>query len=273
MVKIKSRERSLSSTLLSKGACLAAPVLLMASSYTDIYQRDLFRLQKPPPPVVEKEEVTPVIREPSLSEYLFLQGIIVAKPSLAVIEDRTLRTTSIYREGEELAAGKIIRIEHDRVVIRDRQGRENTLVLAAVQGPAPSPAPKEQPMDIHHAVLTPEISGEEGAEDQKIVSLQDIREITANHQEELRDLRITPVVSQGDIAGYQLTNIGRGKLAELAGRYGLQSGDVITSVNGIALESLAKINQIAGSIRPGSPVSVGILRQGKPVTITLQLTY
>lgn len=55
-----------------------------------------------------------------------------------------------------------------------------------------------------------------------------------------------------------------------AAKAGIKAGDVITSLNGKAISSFAAACQV-GTMPIGSKVELGLLRDGKPVTVTVEL--
>ncbi|AMO50505.1 peptidase Do Serine peptidase. MEROPS family S01B [Kosakonia oryzendophytica] len=56
-----------------------------------------------------------------------------------------------------------------------------------------------------------------------------------------------------------------------AAKAGIKAGDVITSLNGKPISSFAALRAEVGSMPIGSKVALGLLRDGKPVNITLEL--
>ena len=56
-----------------------------------------------------------------------------------------------------------------------------------------------------------------------------------------------------------------------AAKAGVKAGDVITSMNGKPISSVAALRAEVGSMPIGSKVALGLLRDGKPVNITLEL--
>jgi len=56
-----------------------------------------------------------------------------------------------------------------------------------------------------------------------------------------------------------------------AAKAGIKAGDVITTLNGKPVSSFAALRAEVGSMPVGSKVSLGLLREGKPVTVTLEL--
>ena len=56
-----------------------------------------------------------------------------------------------------------------------------------------------------------------------------------------------------------------------AAKAGIKAGDVITSLNGKPISSFAALRAEVGSMPIGSKVSLGLLREGKPVTVSIEL--
>jgi len=56
-----------------------------------------------------------------------------------------------------------------------------------------------------------------------------------------------------------------------AAKAGIKAGDVITSLNGKPISSFAALRAEVGSMPIGSKVSLGLLREGKPVNVSLEL--
>ncbi|MDR0969386.1 MAG: trypsin-like peptidase domain-containing protein [Lentimicrobiaceae bacterium] len=56
-----------------------------------------------------------------------------------------------------------------------------------------------------------------------------------------------------------------------AAESGIKSGDVITSVNGVSVNTIAQLQETIGQYRPGDKVDVAILRNNKPLTYRLEL--
>ncbi|EOW9561440.1 serine endoprotease DegP [Enterobacter hormaechei] len=56
-----------------------------------------------------------------------------------------------------------------------------------------------------------------------------------------------------------------------AAKAGIEAGDVITSLNGKPISSFAALRAEVGSMPIGSKVTLGLLREGKPVNVSLEL--
>lgn len=56
-----------------------------------------------------------------------------------------------------------------------------------------------------------------------------------------------------------------------AAKAGIKAGDVITSLNGKPISSFAALRAQVGTMPVGSKINLGLLRDGKPVTVNLEL--
>ena len=56
-----------------------------------------------------------------------------------------------------------------------------------------------------------------------------------------------------------------------AQKAGIKAGDIITSINDKDITSFAELRVKVGTTPPGQQVKIGLLREGKPVTVTVTL--
>ncbi|MEZ5461148.1 type II secretion system protein N [Dokdonella sp.] len=84
-----------------------------------------------------------------------------------------------------------------------------------------------------------------------------------------RNVRIDPVLNDGNITGVRVSaaNGDPGLVAKL----GLRPSDIVTAVNGVPVDSVARGQQILESLRNASSVRVTVTRDGKPAEIMVQL--
>lgn len=259
-----------------------APALIPALLATGgapaaVYQRDFFKLLPPLPPA---DGLAPIIRErppaprPE-SDFLFLQGVIVAEPSLALIEDRRTGRVDFYQEGFPVGEAVLVSILPEKVTLTGPDGEEFTLFLALMfSGPAQPAAPASPSPDtrvsVPEAVAAPE-PPESAAVTPVAVSLSELTREIPRVSEDLGRLQVTPVVSGGRVAGYQVRNFGSGALAEMAARFGFRNGDIVTMVNGTAVTRLSDIAGMYRSVGPGSAVKVRVLRDGSEIDLSFQV--
>ncbi|HET9484024.1 MAG TPA: type II secretion system protein GspC [Xanthomonadales bacterium] len=81
-------------------------------------------------------------------------------------------------------------------------------------------------------------------------------------------VQILPVTENGRFVGVRLT---AGRELPIIARLGLQPDDVVTSINGIALDGPARAQQIAESLKSAESASVTVRRNGKTETLSVSL--
>lgn len=100
-------------------------------------------------------------------------------------------------------------------------------------------------------------------------TLQLRRQIEQHPQSLSRFMRLRAVVQNGQLKGYRVFP---GEDPELFRKAGLQPGDIVTSVNGIDLNNPRNGLRAISRLRDASgPVSLVVLRQGKPVHLTVNV--
>ncbi len=83
------------------------------------------------------------------------------------------------------------------------------------------------------------------------------------------NMQLQPVFSDGELRGVRL---GGGASNPLAAAYGLGADDVVTAVNGIHLDSIARGQQLFQQLRNAKHVQLTIQRNGQPQTIDIDLS-
>jgi len=83
-----------------------------------------------------------------------------------------------------------------------------------------------------------------------------------------RRVQVTPVIDNGRIAGVRVSAADD---AALMARLGLRPSDIVTAVNGVPVDSVARGQQILESLGSATDVRVTVTRDGAPVEITMKL--
>ena len=94
------------------------------------------------------------------------------------------------------------------------------------------------------------------------------QKLLTDPQSVMNTLRAQPYRSGGRLAGYRIFP---GNDKTLFGKLGLQPGDVVTAVNGIALDSPLKGLEVMKNLSDASEVSVDVLRNGVSQTYMVPL--
>lgn len=84
----------------------------------------------------------------------------------------------------------------------------------------------------------------------------------------MRQINAQPVMENGRMAGVRLSG---GPNAVLVAQLGLQPSDIVTSINNVPLDSMARANQVVQSLTNANRVTVTVNRDGKPVTLSVNI--
>jgi general secretion pathway protein C len=205
---------------------------------------------------------------------LILRGTLAEadpKAGIAVIADAGNGERS-WRVGEEVTAGvRLVAVYADRVVVA-RDGGEETLNLVRDTQLAPADIVRPTPARVTGGV---EPSANGGARPAASVGAkapatwqQTVDRLRRNPAELMKRVQVVPVLDGGKLSGVRLS---AGTDVGLLNQIGLESGDVVTSVNGTPVDSIERGQQIMSTLGNASSVRVTVLRQGKPTDITVGL--
>jgi len=84
-------------------------------------------------------------------------------------------------------------------------------------------------------------------------------------------LRVQAVTAQGKLQGFRVYPGGRNSLA-VFGQLGLRAGDLITHINGTALDDMNRSQEVLQTLSNAASASVTVLRSGQPTEVNLNLT-
>jgi general secretion pathway protein C len=188
-------------------------------------------------------------------------GVIVCRDgarSVAVLRsgERT-RTVSI---GETAFGGRLIAIAADGVALEFDGQRVD---LRLTPGPA-APAAFTLPPPTQTTSRSSESDSPPRAMDRRDVE----RRLSQEVPRILAETTAVPVLDEGRVAGLALTRVPEGSLLTDAG---LRAGDVITEINGTAIDSLATLMALYPRLQSASELRATVLRNGTPVAISVTL--
>ncbi len=202
--------------------------------------------------VVAPEPV--VTSAPDTQLNLFLRGLVSSddeRGARAIIAAPD-NTELPYAIGDPLPGDATLKqIRTDRVILL-RNGRYETLRL-----------PRETSGATMDDDSPDSVSFDSGAD------LRTYREMVLQDPSALNNLmRLIPLTEGGRFKGYRLIP---GRDARVLARFGLQPGDVVTNVNGIQLDTPSKGAEALQSLATSDVVSVTIMRNGMPQSLTLRM--
>jgi general secretion pathway protein C len=185
---------------------------------------------------------------------LRLEGVILAgngANSMAVIVSGDQRGS--YRAGDTLPAGANVLVDsiaRDHVVIDNRGQRE---VLWLFEGAETTPAAGTAITGNAAGFVLPPGS------DQRVVR-------TAARLAEI--ISVAPEQVNGQLVGYRVTPGAR--LKEFV-QLGFETNDIVTAVDGIALNDIANMPKLYGLMDGATEVSFSLLRNGTPLNLKVTL--
>ena len=181
-----------------------------------------------------------------------------------------------YRIGDALPGGaRLEQIQRDYVVV-SRQGRQEVLNLPKLGTAARPPSPV--PEDLPPVEPMPEPEPEPGSEptgagapqviDATAVA-QHLRDEAATRPQVLENIAFaSPYVQNGQFIGFRLRP---GRDRELMRRLNLNSGDVITEVNGTRINNPMQGFAILREVLSADRINVRVLRDGTEIPLLFSL--
>ena len=187
-----------------------------------------------------------------------------------------------YRVGEEVAPGAHLAAVYADHVILVHEGVEETLVLPRDRNLAPGDIVRATPATVTsraavnplapgHAGVTPDSIAAGVPSQQVAVSAdwqQTLARLRQNPDQLARSMQVVPVLDGGKLTGVR---VAAGSDVALIQHIGLRAGDIVTSVNGLPIDSLARGQEIMSSLKNSSSVRVTVLRDGKSTDLNVGL--
>ena len=187
-------------------------------------------------------------------------GVVVSSdPLRSVAMLRSAGRTRLAAVGEAAFGGRVALVGRESVTV-DFDGLKVDLRLTNSVVLATAPAPKVVAAVPRRASAPPGARAMERREVERRLA-QEVPRILA-------ETTAVPVMDDGRVAGLALTRIPESSLLTDAG---LQAGDVLTEVNGTAIDSLASLMALYPKLQTESELSAVVLRNGQPVRITVSL--
>ncbi|WP_317932521.1 type II secretion system protein GspC [Halioxenophilus sp. WMMB6] len=204
---------------------------------------------------------------------LTLKGVIkssIAENSQAIIAHG--REEKVYHVGDSLPGGArvlLYQVDSDRVIL-DNAGRKEALNLfdknaVSSASSAPEPAGRAGPVvDFSNepvtAGLNDDSDNEEEAPEQRVISSvpKSLAEV----------IKFSVAREDGEIIGYKIRP---GRDRDTFSSLGLETNDIVTDINGIALTSSGSVTQVYREMRTATSATVTLLRDGQSMQINVSL--
>lgn len=180
-----------------------------------------------------------------------------------------------WRAGSEIAPGVRLQAVHADYVVLLHDGAEETLRLPRETQLAPAEVVRPTPATVRSGERRPAFPADPPAAAAAAFTPPQMAHGAVDWQQAMNQLKgsadlaghLQPVRENGRVVGVQVSGIDPALLA----RYGLQPGDVVTAINGVAVGSATPTPQLLASLQSGGSVRARVLRNGQPVELNLSL--
>lgn len=247
-------------------ALIAAPVsrsLFPESSERPLTLRDFvagdpFSAEKPPAEP-EKEEV----KEITAGELLDLEGIrlVGTLPGISVWVEENGKQ-SIVLKGQKLKGYELVTVEDDRIILHKGSTTLTVLLRYSIPGQRPktsAPAARTPAKPVSPGNLTAARPGEQGS-----VSRELVNKLLMDPLDEMKKFRLRPKFDGGAAQGVEVQWLDNGSVLT---SLGVQTGDVVQSVNGVEIRNMGDIVNVINSLMGGDNFDVNVVRNGSPVSL------
>lgn len=202
------------------------------------------------------------IEAPDTRLRLVLHGVFASTDpavSMAIISEQSGKDKS-YSKGDSLPGGaKLHEIYADRVIL-SRSGKLETLRLIRKSAEIQTQQPTRN--------IAPASSRSSSRQIRRAPKLKKIQEtFKENPQEVFKQIRITPIMENGQINGYRFSHNDPTILKQM----GLLPTDVITAVNGVSVQDSGSLLSMMNDVGQMTQISLSVLRNGNPQELSINI--
>ena len=214
---------------------------------------------------------------------LILRGTVAdrdPRAGVALIDDPDHGERAL-KVGEEVAPGTRLAAVYPDHVALEHEGAQEILSLPRDRNLAPADVVRPTPATVTGHALPAAAAGAPSkfaaplavpAALQAIKAPADWQRTVARLRQDPDELMcrvpVVPVLDGGKLSGVRLSATAD---AALISQIGLRAGDVITSVNGMPIDSFSRAQQVMATLGNAGSARVTVLRDGKPAEITVSL--
>ncbi len=179
--------------------------------------------------------------------------------------------TEVVKVGELIGGqAEVLEIQRGTVTILNNGRRE---ILTMDEEDAVASAPKRQhlrpePVARSEAPPSSDIDVREVAPNTFEIAKDEFENLTKDLGPLLTQARVVPNFNSGKIDGYKIFAI---KPESVYSKIGLQNGDVIQSINGVAIDSPEKALQLFQTLRTERNFTINLNRDSNPMSFTYNL--
>ncbi len=184
----------------------------------------------------------------------------------AVIEDQKTREQMLYRPGDDIQNASVKMVLRQKVVLTV-DGRDEVLSIEEPGVTRNAVAARPEPVSRPPAAGIARAPGAEPVQ-QVTVPEEQIEKAMENLGELMNQATFRPHLEDGRPAGISITGI---KPNAIFRKLRLRNGDVITGVNGQAIEGVEDAMRVFGTLSTDGPLQVNIKRRGRDETLEYKI--
>lgn len=242
-----------------------APQLAQQIEQMHIFGKFEKKKPKPKAPIIAAN-----VEVPETKLNLKLRGVFAStnpKNASAIIADAKGVEES-YKIGDDVVGRAILREVFVDKVILERNGRLETLKLPVETQPglttaSTSRGSPRRSLSPSNTALSPSNSAETSE------MLRGYRDALINDPQSVMGLvRAEPFRKNGKLHGFRIRP---GKDRQLLRKFGLRSGDVVTSINGVAMNNPLKALEVMRDLSSATDLTVDIERRGVPQSFSFSI--
>lgn len=195
-------------------------------------------------------------------------GVVVGRTperSVAILQSGG-RTRSVGI-GEEAFGARVTAVHRDRVAL-DLDGRAVELRLSTGRGTASAPRPVETRPEAGAPPPPGEAMGAGGGPRRRTLDRAEVQRRLDDEVPRLMQAALRPVSHDGRVIGMRVSRIPDGTLLQ---EVGIQSGDVITDINGVKVDGLPALAGLWSELQGASEIDATVLRDGVIVGLGVSL--
>ena len=185
-------------------------------------------------------------------------GVVVSRhPERSVAVLRSQGRTRVAGVGDAVFGGRIVAIARESVTMEFGEGPREVRLAGAPVTSRVAPAP-----------ATPTALPVAGPGERTFERREVERRVGEEMQRILAETTLLPVTSAGRVAGLTITRLPEGTVLT---DVGLQSGDILTEVNGVPIDGMATLIALWGRLQGENVIQARVLRNGQPVSLGVVL--
>lgn len=181
----------------------------------------------------------------------------------------------LVREGSSVAGREVAVIVREKVYFKEGASYCYVGMFLPPDAPKPAPVTPATPVMVDPGAGGP---GKVPADIEKGIQKVDdhtfnidrnvVDKIIENQAELMKSARIIPEQENGKVVGIRMLNI---RPETLLGKLGLQTGDMLKTINGFEMASPEKALEAYAKLRTAPNIQVGVVRNGKPMNIEFNI--